>query len=930
MYSLFGTSGNKIIDQFITDNKGLNWVPYNKFNNIEYLDKGGFSTLYKATYEDYGVVLKYLNYLNINNSDESLNEFLNELKRYKEYLKKYEFICLYGFTKDPNTLDYIIIMDYANKGNLRGCLTEIIENNWKQRLYILYKIISGLNRIHKKGLIHHNLHDGNILLHKYEKNKNDKVWISDLGLCQTAKSDEIYGVIPFMAPEILRGQPYTPASDIYSFSIIMWEFTSGILPFNNRAHDLQLSSSICKGERLEIIDNIPQCYIDLMTKCWNEDPLKRPSASEVLNIINKWIFNNAQTNEELKNIMEFINAPIHHNNFITEPHPQAYYKSRLLDFIGRKLKGSQELKDSEKEDVEQKIFKSEMEIEAKRKELNKMHLAYQDIQMQLANFQQKNFQFEQDYQNLRLDLDEKNKQFAEKESTLQILLIEKQVLENNFNQLNQEKNNLQNQLTEKETNIQELKTQQDQYKNQLIQLQLNHKQKEDENLKLENQLKEKQIELAALQQKNSQFKQDIQNLNLGLAMKTKEFAEKENILQAQIALTTNLTKQLEQSQIQIDQLNQEKNNLQDQIPINQQIQIEINKLKKEKNDLQNKLAQTETSIQELKTQQESLIKQKEQLEKELNQSQIDCRQMGQDKIDMQIMLTGLAQDQKFADKSKARLKNEIAQLEQKLITVEQDLLSEQQTKTQLTKALHIIENKMNELDQKLISLVDKKKESTSEEDANKEIYEENEDKVIIDLDEYDIDDGNKYIFDQVINFLKAKSNFLTLQDEAIEKLQVCYNRLEQNEVIDDGVATVGKVIPVIENAISIIDNMASPMENKIANIKFDDRYTKEFQNILVKYDGLLQLDKDYYSLMNIIQKNKDLMEVIENILKLNSFNFDKYKIFKLATNSQEGTRTQLNSNMMADDINSLKKNLNELKLELNQEKEELKEKLAVD
>ncbi|GBB98789.1 hypothetical protein RclHR1_03320015 [Rhizophagus clarus] len=78
-----------------------------------------------------------------------------------------------------------------------------------------------------------------------------------------------------MAPEVLRGNPYTPASDIYSFSMIMWEFTSGVPPFNNRAHDLQLSLSICKGERPKIIENTPQCYADLMKKCWNENPLKK-------------------------------------------------------------------------------------------------------------------------------------------------------------------------------------------------------------------------------------------------------------------------------------------------------------------------------------------------------------------------------------------------------------------------------------------------------------------------------------------------------------------------------------------------------------------------------------------------------------------------------------------------------------------------------
>ena len=154
------------------------------------------------------------------------------------------------------------------------------------------------------------------------------------------KKDDIYGVIPFMAPEVLRGKPYTLASDIYSFSMVMWEFTSGVTPFHDRAHDLQLCVSICKDERPEILENTPQCYVDLMEKCWNKDPLKRPFALEVLNIIEKWIYigDFEDISEDLKsNIMEFIEADINStinddNKPILKSHPQAYHTSHLLSF----------------------------------------------------------------------------------------------------------------------------------------------------------------------------------------------------------------------------------------------------------------------------------------------------------------------------------------------------------------------------------------------------------------------------------------------------------------------------------------------------------------------------------------------------------------------------------------------------------------------
>src|ERR1044072_9720218 len=54
------TSGNKFIDKFIQESQliaqqghhVLEWIPYNRLTNIEYLNKGGFSTVYKAIWLD--------------------------------------------------------------------------------------------------------------------------------------------------------------------------------------------------------------------------------------------------------------------------------------------------------------------------------------------------------------------------------------------------------------------------------------------------------------------------------------------------------------------------------------------------------------------------------------------------------------------------------------------------------------------------------------------------------------------------------------------------------------------------------------------------------------------------------------------------------------------------------------------------------------
>src|SRR6266511_2126763 len=151
-----------------------------------------------------------------------LNEgFFDSLK----YLNKY-----YGITQDPITKNFIIIMKYYKLGSLKDYITKNFYNiSWNEKLTILRNIISGLDHLHNQNIIHRDFHSGNIL---YE-NEWDVV-ISDLGISKSSIDNddyEIYGVISYMAPEILRRKGYTTASDIYSFGMIIWELITGRIPF---------------------------------------------------------------------------------------------------------------------------------------------------------------------------------------------------------------------------------------------------------------------------------------------------------------------------------------------------------------------------------------------------------------------------------------------------------------------------------------------------------------------------------------------------------------------------------------------------------------------------------------------------------------------------------------------------------------------------
>ena len=71
----------------------------------------------------------------------------------------------------------MIVMKYAKDGSLRKNLQNIAKDKWINKLVKLQEIISGLNTIHGQELVHCDFHHGNIL------NQQDKLFISDLGLC---------------------------------------------------------------------------------------------------------------------------------------------------------------------------------------------------------------------------------------------------------------------------------------------------------------------------------------------------------------------------------------------------------------------------------------------------------------------------------------------------------------------------------------------------------------------------------------------------------------------------------------------------------------------------------------------------------------------------------------------------------------------------
>src|SRR4051794_3614854 len=202
-----------------------------------------------------------------------------------------------------------MVLEYAEDGNLRKYLkTNFCNLLWKEKLQFLENITYNLKIIHEQQYIHKDLHSGNIL--QFNEGYGDAK-ITDLGLAQliknskTCNSSSVCGVLPYIAPEVLDGRPYTFASDVYSFGIIMVEMSTGKQPHGSVPHDAKLALAICNGLRPRVAKGTPQCYIDVVNQCLDANPKNRPSARRLCDIVRNWLYNNKRVIEVSK---EFIDA----------------------------------------------------------------------------------------------------------------------------------------------------------------------------------------------------------------------------------------------------------------------------------------------------------------------------------------------------------------------------------------------------------------------------------------------------------------------------------------------------------------------------------------------------------------------------------------------------------------------------------------------
>ncbi|CAI5450774.1 unnamed protein product [Caenorhabditis angaria] len=206
-------------------------VHVGKYKLMKTIGKGNFAKVKLAKHVITGqeVAIKIIDKTALNPS--SLQKLFREVKIMKQ-LDHPNIVKLYQVMETEQTL--YLVLEYASGGEVFDYLVAHGRMKEKEARAKFRQIVSAVQYLHSKNIIHRDLKAENLLL---DQDMNIK--IADFGFSNTfspgLKLDTFCGSPPYAAPELFSGKKYDgPEVDVWSLGVILYTLVSGSLPFDGQ------------------------------------------------------------------------------------------------------------------------------------------------------------------------------------------------------------------------------------------------------------------------------------------------------------------------------------------------------------------------------------------------------------------------------------------------------------------------------------------------------------------------------------------------------------------------------------------------------------------------------------------------------------------------------------------------------------------------
>ncbi len=209
----------------------IGWTLADRYRVDAPVARGGMARVYRARdlRLDRDVALKVLSQPYADDP-EFTDRFLAEA-RAAASLSHPSLVHVYDSGSDGDA--HFIVMELLDRHrSLRRALDEQGPLPPEEVLRLATELLAGLRVIHDRGLVHCDVKSGNVMLGPGEAK------LIDFGIArephEAHEGDTSIGSLQFMSPEQLHGEPLSPASDLFSLGVVLYEALTGRVPYQGR------------------------------------------------------------------------------------------------------------------------------------------------------------------------------------------------------------------------------------------------------------------------------------------------------------------------------------------------------------------------------------------------------------------------------------------------------------------------------------------------------------------------------------------------------------------------------------------------------------------------------------------------------------------------------------------------------------------------
>jgi serine/threonine protein kinase len=260
-----------------------------KYRIEEWLGKGGMGAVYRAVNlrMEQPVAVKVMNPRLLDNR-EARQRFLQEA-RTAVMVQHPNAVSVTDFGETEDGLVYLV-MEFLEGSSLRQIITAEAPLDVARAVSLMLQVAAAVGAAHEAGVIHRDLKPPNIFIEQ-RKDAPSSVRLLDFGIAKllaSAETDEdalhyvtgagtLVGTPRYMSPEQCDGEPLTPASDVYSLGVMLYEMLAGATPFDGNAMELIIKHATESPRPLrELNPAVPESLEKLVLHSLAKNPVNRP------------------------------------------------------------------------------------------------------------------------------------------------------------------------------------------------------------------------------------------------------------------------------------------------------------------------------------------------------------------------------------------------------------------------------------------------------------------------------------------------------------------------------------------------------------------------------------------------------------------------------------------------------------------------------